>query len=40
LVGIERGLSGKLLTIDALDMRIVRSNLSRDESCCACGGKD
>lgn len=40
LAGIERGLSGKLLTIDALDMRIVRSNLSRDESCCACGGKD
>lgn len=40
LAGIDRGLSGKLLTIDALDMRIVRSNLSRDESCCACGGKD
>ncbi|MCK9202185.1 MAG: HesA/MoeB/ThiF family protein [Gallionella sp.] len=40
LIGIERGLSGKLLTIDALDMRIVRSNLSRDESCCACGEKD
>jgi molybdopterin/thiamine biosynthesis adenylyltransferase len=36
LVGIERGLSGKLLTIDALDMRIQRSNLSRDESCSAC----
>lgn len=40
LSGIDRGLSGKLLTIDALDMRIQRSNLSRDESCCACGGKD
>lgn len=40
LAGIECGLSGKLLTIDALDMRIVRSNLSRDESCCACSGKD
>jgi molybdopterin/thiamine biosynthesis adenylyltransferase len=40
LAGIERGLSGKLLTMDALDMRIVRSNLSRDESCCACCGKD
>ena len=40
LTGIERGLSGKLLTIDALDMRIQRSNLSRDESCCACGEKD
>jgi len=37
LAGIERGLSGKLLTLDALDMRIVRSNLSRDESCCVCG---
>jgi molybdopterin/thiamine biosynthesis adenylyltransferase len=36
LIGIERGLGGKLLTMDALDMRIVRSNLSRDESCSAC----
>lgn len=40
LISIERGLSGKLLTMDALDMRIVRSNLSRDESCCACSGND
>lgn len=40
LAGVARGLDGKLLTIDALDMRIVRSNLSRDESCCVCGGKD
>lgn len=37
LAGIERGLRGKLLTIDALDMRIVRSNLSRDEACVCCG---
>lgn len=38
LAGIERGLSGRLLTLEALDMRIVRSNLSRDSSCAACGG--
>ncbi len=40
LAGIDRGLGGKLLSIDALDMRIVRSNLSRDPDCLACGGKD
>ena len=37
LMGIERGLSGKLLTINALDMNILRSNLQRDESCTVCG---
>jgi len=37
LVGIERGLSGKLLSIDALDMNIMRSNLSKDPTCRICG---
>ena len=37
LVGIERGLSGKLLTINALDMNIMRSNLSKDPACSVCG---
>lgn len=37
LAGIERGLSGKLLTIDALDMNIMRSNLSKDPGCSICG---
>lgn len=39
LAGIGRGLGGQLLTIDALDMRIVRSKLSRDDDCRACAGK-
>jgi len=38
LVGIERGLSGKLLTVNALDMQIMRSTLSKDTACRACGG--
>ena len=37
LAGIERGLSGKLLTIDALDMNIMRSNSSKDPACSICG---
>ncbi|MEO8331075.1 MAG: molybdopterin-synthase adenylyltransferase MoeB [Gallionella sp.] len=37
LAGIERGLSGKLLTINALDMDIMRSNLNKDLACDACG---
>jgi len=36
LMGIERGLSGKLLSIDALDMNIMRSSLSKDAGCRAC----
>lgn len=40
LMGIEHGLSGKLLTLDTLDMRIMRSNLSRDPDCTACGKKE
>jgi len=36
LAGIERGLSGKLLTLNALDMNIMRSNLSRDPACRVC----
>jgi len=38
LMGIEYGLSGKLLTVNALDMNIMRSNLSRDSTCSVCGG--
>lgn len=37
LAGIERGLSGRLLTLNALDMNIMRSNLSKDPACQACG---
>ncbi len=38
LIGMERGLSGKLLTVNALDMNIMRSTLSKDPACRACGG--
>ncbi len=37
LMGIDRGLSGKLLSVNALDMNILRSNLSKDPACHACG---
>ena len=37
LAGIEHGLSGKLLTLNALDMDIMRSNLGRDPACSVCG---
>ena len=37
LMGVGRGLSGKLLTINALDMHIMRSTLSKDTACRACG---
>ena len=37
LMGIDRGLSGKLLSVNALDMNIQRSNLSKDPACSACG---
>ena len=40
LIGIGRGLSGKLLTINALDMNVMRSVLSRDPACSVCGGKN
>src|SRR5574340_246617 len=33
LMGMERGLSGRLLTVNALDMRIMRSQLSKDPAC-------
>lgn len=38
LAGIERGLSGRLLTLNALDMQITRSALRRDAACRECGG--
>jgi len=37
LIGIGRGMSGKLLTINALDMNVTRSNLSKDPACSVCG---
>lgn len=37
LVGIEQGLSGKLLFVNAMDMNFMRSDLSKDPSCCVCG---
>jgi molybdopterin/thiamine biosynthesis adenylyltransferase len=37
LIGIERGLSGKLLTVNALDMNVTRSTLSKDPACSVCG---
>lgn len=38
LAGIERGLNGRLLTIEALDMNVMRSSLSRDAACNVCSG--
>lgn len=37
LAGIERGLGGRLLTVNALDMIVMRSALSGDPACSACG---
>lgn len=40
LIGIGRGLSGKLLTLNALDMHVTRSKLNKDPACSVCGGKN
>jgi len=37
LAGIERGLGGKLLAINALDMSVTRSKLGKDPACRVCG---
>ena len=37
LAGIEHGLSGNLLTCNALDMTMQRSTLSKDLGCAVCG---
>jgi molybdopterin-synthase adenylyltransferase len=37
LIGMERGLSGKLLTLNALDMNVMRSTLHKDPACRVCG---
>jgi molybdopterin/thiamine biosynthesis adenylyltransferase len=37
LAGIERGLSGKLLVCNALDMTLQRSTVSKDFACAVCG---
>jgi molybdopterin-synthase adenylyltransferase len=39
IAGIERGLSGKLFTVNALDMNIMRSSLSKDPACSVCGDR-
>jgi molybdopterin/thiamine biosynthesis adenylyltransferase len=39
LMQIDRGLNGKLLSVNALDMNIMRSNLSKDPECRVCGEK-
>jgi molybdopterin/thiamine biosynthesis adenylyltransferase len=39
LIGIDRGLSGKLLSVNALDMNILCSTLSKDPACRVCGEK-
>ncbi len=36
LIGIEQGLSGRLLSLNALDMNILNSKLSRDPACRTC----
>ncbi|GAB4415276.1 MAG: molybdopterin-synthase adenylyltransferase MoeB [Sideroxydans sp.] len=38
LVGITQGLSGRLLALDALEMRVMCSSLSRDGDCPVCRG--
>jgi molybdopterin/thiamine biosynthesis adenylyltransferase len=40
LIGIDRGLSGKLLTINALDMHITRSTLNKDPACSVCSERN
>lgn len=39
LAGIEQGLSGRLLTLNALDMTVMRSTLRRDSACAECGNQ-
>lgn len=39
LAGINAGLSGKLLTVNALDMNIKQSVLQKDPDCAVCAGK-
>jgi molybdopterin/thiamine biosynthesis adenylyltransferase len=37
LIGLEGGLSGKLLFVDALEMNFIRSDLCKDPTCRVCG---
>ncbi|HEY8907176.1 MAG TPA: molybdopterin-synthase adenylyltransferase MoeB [Rhodoferax sp.] len=37
LIGLEEGLSGKLLFVNALDMSFIRSDLCKDPTCKVCG---
>jgi hypothetical protein len=37
LIGLEGGLQGKLLFVNALDMSFVRSDLCKDPTCKVCG---
>ena len=36
LAGIEQGLTGRLLSLNALDMTVMRSQLRRDSACAVC----
>lgn len=40
LLGIDRGLAGQLLLVDAFDMTFSRSAVNRDPVCLACGSLD
>ncbi|MDP2760466.1 MAG: HesA/MoeB/ThiF family protein [Sideroxyarcus sp.] len=37
LVGIEQGLSGKLISLDALNMNVLQTRLCKDHACQICG---
>ncbi len=39
LMGIDQGLSGRLINLNALDMNILQTRSSRDPSCCVCSTK-
>jgi molybdopterin/thiamine biosynthesis adenylyltransferase len=38
LMGIKHGLSGRMISLNALDMNILQSRLSRDPACRTCSG--
>jgi molybdopterin/thiamine biosynthesis adenylyltransferase len=39
LIGLDAGLSGKLLFVDAMGMNFIRSDLSKDPTCRVCGSR-
>jgi len=36
LMGIEQGLAGKLLSLDALNMHVLQTRIGKDPACPAC----